>query len=78
MVTEAGLARLDEVLPGHLDLIQQWFVGQLTPDQLDQLLAPDEGGVIEYVCAQVAPNGDVVVMWDNENAALQVRVMTTP
>ena len=40
-------------------------------------IAPDEGGVIEYLFAQVAPNGDVVVMWDNENAALQVRVMTT-
>jgi hypothetical protein len=38
---------------------------------------PDEGGVIEYLSAKVAPNGDVVVMWDNENAPLEVRVMTT-
>lgn len=38
VVTDAGLARLDEVLPGHLELVQQWFVGQLSPDQLDQML----------------------------------------
>jgi MarR family 2-MHQ and catechol resistance regulon transcriptional repressor len=38
VITEAGRAKLDEVLPGHLELIQQWFVGQLSPDQLAQLL----------------------------------------
>ena len=39
VITEAGLARLDEILPGHLELIQQWFIGQLSPAQLD----PDAG-----------------------------------
>jgi len=38
VVTDAGLRRLDEVLPGHLALVQQWFIGQLTPDQLTGLL----------------------------------------
>jgi DNA-binding MarR family transcriptional regulator len=38
VLTEAGLQRLDEVLPGHLDLMQQWFIGQLSPAQLDQLM----------------------------------------
>ena len=38
VITPAGLARLDEVIPGHLALIQQWFVGQLEPEQLDGLL----------------------------------------
>ena len=38
VITEAGLTRLEEVLPGHLELIQQWFVGQLSPGQLDSLL----------------------------------------
>ena len=38
VITEAGRDRLDQVLPGHLELIQQWFVGQLTPAQLDDLL----------------------------------------
>jgi len=38
VVTAAGRQRLDEVLPGHLALLQQWFVGQLTPTQLDNLL----------------------------------------
>jgi MarR family 2-MHQ and catechol resistance regulon transcriptional repressor len=38
VVTEAGLARLDEVLPGHLELIQQWFISQLPPEQLAHFL----------------------------------------
>jgi MarR family 2-MHQ and catechol resistance regulon transcriptional repressor len=38
VITAAGLARLDEVLPGHLELLQQWFIGQLTPEQLDAML----------------------------------------
>jgi DNA-binding MarR family transcriptional regulator len=37
-VTKAGLARLDEVLPGHLDLVQKWFTSQLSPAQLEALL----------------------------------------
>lgn len=38
VITSAGLKRLDEVLPGHLELMQQWFIGQLAPAELDQLL----------------------------------------
>ena len=38
VITEAGLDRLDQALPGHLELIEQWFVSQLSPDQLDALL----------------------------------------
>ena len=38
VITEAGLARLDEVLPEHLELLQRWFIGQLAPEQLTQLL----------------------------------------
>ena len=38
VITEAGRARLAAILPGHLELIQQWFIGQLTPGQLDGLL----------------------------------------
>lgn len=38
VITAAGLSRLEEVLPGHLDLIDQWFTGRLTPDQLDAFL----------------------------------------
>ncbi|MFC7547252.1 MarR family winged helix-turn-helix transcriptional regulator [Plantactinospora sp. GCM10030261] len=39
VVTEAGKRRLNETLPGHLALIEQWFTGQLTPTELEQLLA---------------------------------------
>ena len=39
VVTAAGLARLNETLPGHLDLIEKWFTSQLLPDQLRSLLA---------------------------------------
>src|SRR4051812_19672806 len=38
VITEAGLARLDEILPGHLELVQKWFIDQLSPDQLEQML----------------------------------------
>jgi len=39
VITEAGLARLEGILPGHLELVQRWFIGQLTPVQLEQTLA---------------------------------------
>jgi MarR family transcriptional regulator, 2-MHQ and catechol-resistance regulon repressor len=38
VVTEAGLARLDDALPGHLELIERWFTGQLSPAALHNLL----------------------------------------
>ncbi|WP_203782664.1 MarR family winged helix-turn-helix transcriptional regulator [Paractinoplanes rishiriensis] len=38
VITPAGRQRLDEVLPGHLALVQEWFIGQLTPQQLDGML----------------------------------------
>ena len=38
VITEAGLGRLEEILPGHLELVQRWFIDQLTPDQLAQML----------------------------------------
>ncbi len=38
VVTESGLQRFNEVLPGHLKLIEQWFTGQLDPAALDNLL----------------------------------------
>jgi MarR family 2-MHQ and catechol resistance regulon transcriptional repressor len=38
VITEAGLARLDEILPGHLELVDRWFISQLDPAQLDQLM----------------------------------------
>ena len=39
VITRAGRDRLAAVLPGHLALIEQWFTGLLTADQLDALLA---------------------------------------
>jgi DNA-binding MarR family transcriptional regulator len=38
VITDDGLTRLDEVLPGHLELIQQWFISRLAPAQLEELL----------------------------------------
>jgi DNA-binding MarR family transcriptional regulator len=38
VVTTAGLQRLDETLPGHLRIIEQWFTGQLDPAGLRALL----------------------------------------
>ncbi|WP_205861220.1 MarR family winged helix-turn-helix transcriptional regulator [Planosporangium flavigriseum] len=38
VLTDAGRARMAEVLPGHLELIEHWFTGLLAPDQLAQML----------------------------------------
>lgn len=38
VITKTGRDRLAAVLPGHLDLVDQWFTGLLTPDQLDGLM----------------------------------------
>jgi MarR family 2-MHQ and catechol resistance regulon transcriptional repressor len=38
VVTAAGRQRLNETLPGHLELIEQWFTGQLDPVALCGLL----------------------------------------
>jgi DNA-binding MarR family transcriptional regulator len=38
VITEAGLARLAEILPGHLELVQRWFIDQLRPAELQQML----------------------------------------
>jgi DNA-binding MarR family transcriptional regulator len=38
VITGAGRERLDQVLPGHLALVQQWFIGQLSPEQLGGML----------------------------------------
>lgn len=38
-VTPAGLVKLHGILPGHLELIDRWFVGQFSPQQLDELLS---------------------------------------
>jgi MarR family 2-MHQ and catechol resistance regulon transcriptional repressor len=34
VITELGSARLGEVLPGHLAMIEQWFTGRMKPDEL--------------------------------------------
>ncbi|MFC0507281.1 MarR family winged helix-turn-helix transcriptional regulator [Micromonospora costi] len=38
VVTAAGMQRLDEVLPGHLRIIDEWFTGQLEPAALQAML----------------------------------------
>jgi DNA-binding MarR family transcriptional regulator len=38
-LTAAGRARLDAILPGHLDLLEHWFTSRLTDTQLKALLA---------------------------------------
>jgi MarR family 2-MHQ and catechol resistance regulon transcriptional repressor len=39
VITETGLAKMHDVLPGHLALIDRWFTGRLEPAQLDAMLA---------------------------------------
>jgi MarR family transcriptional regulator, 2-MHQ and catechol-resistance regulon repressor len=38
-ITKAGLDRLHGVLPGHLDMIEQWFTGNLDAEELATFLA---------------------------------------
>jgi DNA-binding MarR family transcriptional regulator len=38
VITTAGQDRLAEVLPGHLALIEEWFTGRLSADQLAAVL----------------------------------------
>jgi DNA-binding MarR family transcriptional regulator len=38
VVTDDGLARLEAAVPGHLGLVQEWFIGQLDPGQLTGML----------------------------------------
>jgi MarR family transcriptional regulator, 2-MHQ and catechol-resistance regulon repressor len=37
-ITAVGLGRLDAVLPGHLELVDKWFISQLSQDELDSLM----------------------------------------
>jgi len=38
-ITRAGLARMDAVLPGHLELIDRWVMSRFTPAELEAFLA---------------------------------------
>jgi MarR family transcriptional regulator, 2-MHQ and catechol-resistance regulon repressor len=49
-LTAAGTARLDAVLPGHVELIEKWLTGRYTADQLDTLL-----GLLRLVRDAVRP-----------------------
>jgi DNA-binding MarR family transcriptional regulator len=37
-LTDAGIRRLEEVLPDYLAALERWLTGQLTPTQLDGLI----------------------------------------
>jgi DNA-binding MarR family transcriptional regulator len=39
VLTDAGVSRLEKLLPEHLADIERWFTGLLTPEQLDNLLS---------------------------------------
>ncbi|WP_433731216.1 MarR family winged helix-turn-helix transcriptional regulator [Nocardia sp. CA-129566] len=39
VLTAAGATRLARVLPEYLEVIERWFTGLLTPDQLDAFVA---------------------------------------
>ena len=38
-LTEAGLARIEAAVPAHLEHLDEYFVGVLTPEELQQLTA---------------------------------------
>lgn len=49
-ITTAGVARLDAVLPGHLELIDRWLTGLFSAEQLDTLL-----GLLRVIRDEVRP-----------------------
>ncbi|MFC0532867.1 MarR family winged helix-turn-helix transcriptional regulator [Phytohabitans kaempferiae] len=38
VITQSGLTKLEQILPGHLALIDEWFTGKLPADQLATFL----------------------------------------
>jgi MarR family 2-MHQ and catechol resistance regulon transcriptional repressor len=38
VINETGRSRVAEILPGHVALIEHWFTGRLTAEQLDQFM----------------------------------------
>jgi DNA-binding MarR family transcriptional regulator len=50
-LTTAGHARLDAILPGHLEIIERWFISQLGDGELETLL-----GCLRTVRDAVRPN----------------------
>ncbi|GIF44377.1 MarR family winged helix-turn-helix transcriptional regulator [Actinoplanes xinjiangensis] len=38
VITDSGMQRLADVLPGHLELVQRWYVGLLPETKLTELL----------------------------------------
>jgi DNA-binding MarR family transcriptional regulator len=38
VITTSGRKRVAEILPGHIELIDEWFTGRLGSDELDALL----------------------------------------
>jgi DNA-binding MarR family transcriptional regulator len=39
VIGPAGLAKIEQILPGHLELIQRWLLDPLTDEQAEQLAA---------------------------------------
>ncbi|MFD0741302.1 MarR family winged helix-turn-helix transcriptional regulator [Phytohabitans flavus] len=38
VITQSGLTKLEQILPGHLALVEEWFTGRLPGDQLATVL----------------------------------------
>ncbi|MER7005275.1 MarR family transcriptional regulator [Dactylosporangium sp. NPDC000555] len=38
VITPGGLAKMRDVLPGHVALIEEWFTGRLSPEELGTVL----------------------------------------
>jgi DNA-binding MarR family transcriptional regulator len=85
VVTAAGLTRLEETLPGHLELIEKWFTGQLRPAALRALLdalrtvrdavAPDatSGARARDASLVAAPGRPDADRWPGAEAAVRPR-----
>jgi hypothetical protein len=69
VITDDGMTRLEQVLPGHIALLQKWFIGLLPPEQLDSML--DSLRVIRDAvnpCATAGSEGPAEVPAEPQNA----------
>jgi MarR family transcriptional regulator, 2-MHQ and catechol-resistance regulon repressor len=57
VISRSGHDRIAAILPGHLDLINEWFTGQLHPDELQSLL-----GSLRSVRDAVRPGAEAGVV----------------
>lgn len=51
-LTDAGLRKVEQSAPGHVETVREYVIDALTPEQLDQL-----GAIADAILLRLDPNG---------------------